>query len=118
MYWSGPGSGDFEVELNGIPIEATRTFGLVANSGLNYFAAYVDVTSIVAAGGNGTYTFSELDLAAIIPTYCPGGTNFGGWAIYVIYEDPALTLNQISLFDGLDYVSSGQESLENSINQH
>ena len=112
LYWSGPGNGDFEVELNGIPIEATRTFGLVANTGLNYFAAYADVTSIITAGGNGTYTFSELDLAAIIPTYCGGGTNFGGWAIYVIFEDPSLTLNQISLFDGLDYVSSGQESLE------
>ena len=70
------------------------------------------MTSIIAAGGNGTYTFSELDLAAIIPAYCPGGTNFGGWAIYVIYEDPSLTLNQISLFDGLDYVSSGHETLE------
>ncbi|RMA67519.1 hypothetical protein, partial [Ulvibacter antarcticus] len=114
LYWAGPGDADNKIELNGITVDAQRTFALTANSGLNYFAAYADVSNIIGTGGNGTYTFSELDLSgAVYPgsPYC-GNTNFGGWAIYVIYADPTLSLNQISLFDGLDYVSSQNQTLE------
>ncbi|MEM7087869.1 MAG: CARDB domain-containing protein, partial [Bacteroidota bacterium] len=110
LYWAGPGDGDFDVELNGTPVSAQRTFSLVAATGLNYFAAYADVSPLVT--GTGQFTLSELDLTAVIGPYCGGTTNFGGWSIIVIYEDPALTLNQISLFDGLDYVSAQQQSLE------
>ena len=73
---------------------------------LPYFAAFADVTSIIAANGNGTYTLTELDLTAIIDLYCTNTTNFGGWAINVIYEDPNLTLNQVNIFDGLESVSA------------
>ncbi|MBL4662899.1 MAG: hypothetical protein JKY22_04940, partial [Flavobacteriaceae bacterium] len=110
LYWAGPGDGDFDVELNGVPVSAQRTFALVAGTGLNYFAAYADVSSLIT--GTGQYTLSELDLTAVIGAYCGNTTNFGGWSIIVIYEDPSLTLNQISLFDGLDFVSANQQSLE------
>lgn len=112
LYWSGPGDGDFEVKLNGQEVIAQRTFDLVANTGLNYFSAYADVSEIVGNTGPGTYTLSELDLTAVIPTYCGGGTNFGGWSIIVIYQDLSLTLNQISLFDGLEFVSLSSPTLE------
>ncbi|MDX1463833.1 MAG: gliding motility-associated C-terminal domain-containing protein, partial [Marinirhabdus sp.] len=116
LYWSGPGSGDFDVELNGIPVTASRQFSLVAGTGLEYFAAYADVSNIVGPGGSGLYTLSELDLTGVIGAYCSGGTNFGGWSIIVIYEDLSLTLNQISLFDGLDFVSASNNSLEIVLN--
>ena len=82
----GSGSGDFDVALNGTSVSASRTFDLNFN-GLDFFAAYADVTGILAFNGNGTYTLSELDLTAVIPSYCGGGTNFGGWSVTVIYED-------------------------------
>jgi gliding motility-associated-like protein len=112
LYWSGSGEGDFEVELNGTPLTSTRNFDFSFTAGneieFNYFASYADVTSIVNANGTGTYTLSELDLTEAIQTYCQvnGGnaTNYGGWAMYVIYEDAALPLNQIILFDGLEGV--------------
>jgi gliding motility-associated-like protein len=109
MYWASVGTGDFDVALNGIPISADRVFSHTFN-GLPYFAAYTDVTNIVAAAGNGTYTFSDLDVTGVIGNYC--GTDFGGWAIYVIYSDPSLRLNQISLFDGLESVSASNNTLD------
>ena len=111
LYWAGSGSGDFDVELNGAPVTAERTFGINFN-GLDFFAAYADVTDIVNFIGNGTYTLSELDLTAVIPTYCGNATDFGGWSIIVVFEDPALLLNQISLFDGLEFVSATNPSLD------
>ncbi|WP_111842683.1 CARDB domain-containing protein, partial [Aequorivita antarctica] len=108
LYWGSIGTGDFDVALNGTPISAQRIFSHTFN-GSPYFSAYADVTALVGATGNGTYTFSDMDVQALLPGYC--GTNFGGWAIYVIYEDPSLLLNQISLFDGLESVSANNNNL-------
>jgi len=113
LYWAGSGSGDFEVELNGSPITSERNFSYIftATSGntYEYFAAFADVTNIITTTGNANYTLSELDLTEVIPLYCnPIGnsTNFGGWAITVIYEDASLPLNQVNIFDGLEGVSA------------
>ncbi|MEZ4875453.1 MAG: gliding motility-associated C-terminal domain-containing protein, partial [Flavobacteriaceae bacterium] len=115
MYWSAPWpdavGGDYNVSLNGIPVTASRDFHLTAGTGINYFAAYADVTDIVAGFGNGTYTFTDLDVDLAATGACGNGTDFGGWSIYVIYEDPALLQNQISLFDGLEYISANNTTL-------
>ncbi|WP_310993539.1 CARDB domain-containing protein, partial [Aequorivita marina] len=104
LYWASIGPGDFEISLNGESINAERTFNHSASGG-TYFSAYSDVTDLVTNTGNGNYTFSELDVMDIIGQYCK--YNFGGWAIYVIYEDSNTELlNQISLFDGLESVRS------------
>ncbi len=110
LYWAGSGSGEFDVKLNEIPITATRSFSH-ESFGLPFFSAYADVTNIIVSEGNGTYTLSDLDLNSVIPSYC-GSLNFGGWSINVIYEDVSLSLNQISLFDGLESVSSANPLLQ------
>src|SRR5690606_12711839 len=109
LYWSSIGTGDFDVTINGAAVSAQRIFSHTFN-GDPYFAAYADVTALVGATGNGTYTFADMDVQALLPAYC--GTNYGGWAIYVIYEDPSLLLNQISLFDGMESVSANNNSLD------
>src|SRR5690554_279070 len=76
LYWAGSGTGDFNVKLNGATINADRQFALTANSGLTYFSAYAEVTSILALNGQGTYTLSDLNLQGAIGPYCAGGTNF------------------------------------------
>ncbi|WP_294822187.1 CARDB domain-containing protein [uncultured Flavobacterium sp.] len=110
LYWAGSGTGDFDILLNGQPVTQQRNFPLNA---LNtdgqtraYFSAFADVTAQVQATGNGTYTVSELDLTAWITDelYCGIKTNFGGWAIIVFYENASLPLNQLNLYDGLQYV--------------
>ncbi len=104
LYWSGSGKGDFDVALNGNPITAERTFSSSLNAFYTYFAAFKDVTELVQSIGNDTYTLSELDLTDVIAQYCNNSTNFGGWAIILVYEDPSLPLNQLKIFDGFEQV--------------
>jgi gliding motility-associated-like protein len=110
LYWAGSGNGDFDILFNNTPISAERTFSNTLGT-LTFFAAYADVTSLVAATGNGNYTVSELDLTNDIPVYCNTTTNFGGWAVTVIYEDPNVSLNQLNVFDGLESVSESNPEL-------
>ncbi len=112
LYWAGSGSGDEQVTLNEEYIEADATYNVDYNDPnyglLTYFACYTDITHYIQSTGNGTYTFSDLDISeplATFPGYCGNRTNFGGWAIYVIYEDDNLPLNQINLFQGLEIIN-------------
>lgn len=104
LYWAGSGTGDLDVTLNGIPITAERLFddGLDANR--VFFAAFADVTDIIISQGSAVYTVSDFNLSDVIAPYCPSGTNFGGWAITIIYEDLNLPLNQLNVYDGLQSV--------------
>jgi len=115
LYWSGPGPADLNVRLNGAAVTASRQFSLTAGTGIQYFGAYADVSNIVALNGNGTYTFSDLNIDLAASGACNNGTDFAGWAMYIIFEDPALTQNQISLFDGLEFVSANNPSLDISL---
>jgi len=104
LYWAGSGTGEFDVKLNNIDITAQRTFSDSLTDILPFFSAFYDVTVQIVSEGNTTYTISEFDLNDVIATYCPNGTNFGGWAILVIYENDILPLNQINIYDGLEHV--------------
>lgn len=112
LYWAGSGPGDFVVKLNDEEITPDRTFNLTqSSSGLIFFSAFKDITTQVQTTGNGTYTLSELDLSEIISTYCGNGTNFAGWAILIIYQNDNLPLNQLNIYDGLDFVGAGNPTL-------
>lgn len=106
LYWAGSGSGDFNIELNGTSITAERTFSDALDATRIFFAAFADVTDLVINESNGTFTVSEFDLTNVITPYCPTGTNFGGWAISIIYQDDNLPLNQLNVYDGLQSVPS------------
>ncbi len=105
LYWAGSGTGDFDVELNSTPITAQRTFAVVnASTLLPYFSAFADITNLVTATGNGTYTLSQLDVSPALINdsgYCGNRTNFAGWAIVIVYSDPGAPLNQVNVYDGL-----------------
>ncbi len=117
LYWAGSGEGDFDVELNGQPITAERTFSLIqSQSGLPFFSAFKDITDQVLATGNGDYTLSELDLTDIIPAYCPNATNFAGWAVVIVYKNDLLPLNQINVYDGLQGVPDDMVITLSSLN--
>ncbi len=109
LYWAGSGTGDFDIKLNGTDITAERILPLMTmldTSPRPFFSAFTDVTAMVQAAGNTTYTVSELDLTAVVadPLYCGNKTNFGGWAIVVVYENTSLPLNQLNIYDGMEYV--------------
>ncbi|OYU80166.1 MAG: hypothetical protein CFE23_10620 [Flavobacterium sp. BFFFF1] len=106
LYWAGSGTGDFDVSLNGQAITAQRTFSITNSAGFPCFSAFADITNLVTATGNANYDFTGLDLTAIIDPYCPSGGNFGGWAVIVVYENAALPLNQLNIYDGMQAVPS------------
>ncbi|WP_151894503.1 CARDB domain-containing protein, partial [Patiriisocius marinistellae] len=110
LYWAanfptepgGIAEQDFSVALNGIPVTATRTFLISGGFFANPFSGFADVTAIVQAEGNGTYTFSELESP---PENYNGASSFAGWSVVVVYEDLSSTQNQVSIYDGFDYLS-------------
>lgn len=104
LYWAGSGSGDFNVTLNTTEITPSRTFAYTLDSSRQFFAAFADVTTLIQNEGNGLYTLSNLEQIEISSAYCSTGTNFAGWAITIIYSDPALPLNQLNVYDGLESV--------------
>jgi len=116
LYWAGSGAGDFDISLNGTIINAERTFSDALDASRVFFAAYADITDAVISQGNGTYTISDFDLTSVIAPYCPTGTNFGGWAITVIYEDTDLPLNQLNIYDGLQSVPTFLTVTLNNLN--
>ncbi|NQX84331.1 MAG: gliding motility-associated C-terminal domain-containing protein [Flavobacteriaceae bacterium] len=116
LYWAGSGNGDFNINLNTIPITAERTFSDALDENRVFFAAFADVTEIIQNQGNGTYTLSNLDLTNVIQTYCESGTNFAGWAISVIYEDTNLPLNQMNVYDGLQSVPNNLTIILDNLN--
>jgi gliding motility-associated-like protein len=112
LYWAGSGSGDFNVKLNDVEITAERNSNVIqSSSGLPFFSAFKDVTDQVLTTGNGDYTVSELDVSAILPLYCPNATNFAGWALLIVYKNDSLPLNQLNIYDGLEYIGGGKFDL-------
>jgi len=119
LYWAGSGFGDTEVTLNGTQITSeeiyTVTYSDIFNGQLEYFSCYADVTDLVISEGNGTYMFSGLDISADLmsnPGYCNNRTNFGGWSIYVIYQNEDLPLNQVNLYQGLEIINRNVQEKE------
>ncbi len=104
LYWAASGTGDFNVNLNSIPITAERTFSTQGANGAEYFAAFADVTTQVLNETGTLYTFSGLDISDIIAEYCPFGGNFGGWAIVVVVQNDSLPQCQLNIYDGMQRI--------------
>lgn len=107
LYWAGSGTGDFDIKLNGVDFSADTEYNIVGTfNELDFFSAFTNITSYIQTTENGNYTFSDLDLGTFISNYFYSNrTNFGGWAILVIYENTALPLNQINVYQGLEALS-------------
>nr|WP_321237180.1 gliding motility-associated C-terminal domain-containing protein [uncultured Psychroserpens sp.] len=116
LYWAGSGTGDTSVTLNGIPFEAIDTYTVdytePFTDTLTYFSCYADITDFIISEGNAIYEFSDLDITDDLTNssgFCNNRTNFAGWSIYVIYEDNALPLNQLNLYQGLEIINRNNQ---------
>ena len=106
LYWAGSGPGDTDIKLNGVDMSPDLLSNVVGTANeFTYFSAFKDITTFVQTTGNGTYTLSEFDLNSYVPTYISNATQFAGWAILVVYENPSLTLNQLNIYQGLEALS-------------
>ncbi|HRE77018.1 MAG TPA: gliding motility-associated C-terminal domain-containing protein [Flavobacterium sp.] len=105
LYWAGSGLGDFDITLNGVDFSAERTFShsrIINGIQFDFFGAFTDITQFVQNFGNGTYTFSNLDIVSALQNHFLFRTNFSGWSIVIIYENENLPLNQINIYDGME----------------
>ena len=77
----------------------TLTASQLDNAGTDY-SAFIDVTTRVQAGGNGTYWCANV-------LSSPGASNVhAGWSLIVVYSDPAGTLRNLVVLDGYAHVTS------------
>jgi gliding motility-associated-like protein len=119
LYWAGSGTGDFDVKLNGFPLNPEKTFSYQRQTifeTYDYFSAFKDVTSLIQSIGTGTYTLTELDVTPFIYSHFNVRTNFAGWAIIIIYKNDNSPLNQLNVYDGLQAVPNEINITLNSLN--
>ncbi|MCX7555042.1 hypothetical protein OS175_14290, partial [Marinicella sp. S1101] len=109
LYWAGrsgngndrrtiqirrPGSASYQAVT--APNNQTDVFSNQGSNNNRPYQATVEITSIVAAGGSGTYT-----VAGLVANNGADGLGFyGGWSIAVIYENSSLPFRRLTLFDG------------------
>ncbi|HRI25430.1 MAG TPA: DUF11 domain-containing protein, partial [Ferruginibacter sp.] len=76
------------------------------------YQSYVDVTAFVNANGAGTYTVADITLATGSTS---NGGNYGGWAMVVVFENPAVSYSSVRVYDGFIQVFSGGSPTSQSI---
>ena len=119
LYYGGSGpTVDANITFDGVARVADRTFTETFNQAgynLQYFGGLEDITADVAAKGNGSYSFADLnvtntDLGAGA-TYCSSAAVVAGWGMIVVYENASEPLRVVNLFDGLQFFRGGSISL-------
>ena len=104
LYWAGSGSTpDYDVTFNGTAVTDDRNFTetyVNASTTLAFFSGFKNVTAYVT--GNGTYTFSDLDVNTGDP-HCGTSNVLSGWALLVIYRNASEPLRVVNVYDGFQY---------------
>ena len=98
LYWSGSGNTDSSVTLNNQTVNAdvsyNDTFG-----GRVYYSSKADVTALIPSATSTNFTVRNLNFDGS-NAYCSTGGAYGGWALSVVYENPAEPLRVVNVFDG------------------
>lgn len=119
LYWAGSGAAtDYSVAMEGrvsatVNAAADRRYTASAN-GYTYFGGAADVTSLIHAGGNGTYRFRRLSVDTA-SSLCQVQGVTGGFALLVIYSNPNETFRVLNVYEGFQptYYSNVVLSLSN-----
>ena len=119
LYWAGSWSDqrrstrrspDWNVTFDGVAVTADRQFtesyGL-GSSRYDFFSGMADVTALVAAKGNGLYTFGNLDVNTNQP-HCDVQAVLAGWSLIVVYQHPDESNRVVNIFDGFRVYRGGQ----------
>lgn len=103
LYWAGSAvAPDYTVTFEGSTVTASPNRQYVSSdSGNYYFSGVADVTSTVAAKGNGSYSFAGLTINNSIG--CDTESILGGWVLLVIYSHPSEEFRVLNLYEGFQY---------------
>lgn len=110
LYWNGISTNSAR---NTALFKTPASGGYVSLTGITYdnsygYQGFKDVTSLVQAGGTGTY------MTANVRTNT--GTNtWAGWALVVVYRDPSKPQRNLTVFDGLANVSTSNANVNITI---
>ena len=94
VLFSSPGSFGYELVTAG-------QIDTYTSSSLIRYSCFADVTAQVRAAGNGTYTVANIQSESEVTN------TFTGWSLVVVYGNSTLPLRNIAVFDGYQYVNSG-----------
>ncbi|MFN8113536.1 MAG: hypothetical protein U0R51_10090 [Solirubrobacterales bacterium] len=70
-----------------------------SSSSSGRYQAFADVTSVVAAAGNGTYAVGNVQAGK-------GSDHYAGWTLVIAYRDTTQPARNLTVFDGLVTVNS------------
>lgn len=106
LYWAGSGkTPDYSVVFDGIATTAPsnrRYTSATIGGGYSYFSGAADVTSEVAARGNGYYTFSGLSVDNGDP-WCSAQGVVGGFSLLVVYSSTSEPYRLLNVYEGFQY---------------
>jgi MSHA biogenesis protein MshQ len=106
LYWAGSNStADTKAIFEGAQVVATAArqyFSHTIGNGFDYFGGAADVTPQVVSKRNGVYTFSGLTINNGTP-YCDVEGVLGGFALLVVYADPAEQFRVLNLYEGFQF---------------
>ncbi len=112
LYWAGQNataSARTSVRFQ-TPVSAgytTLTAGTTDVIGSAY-QSFADVTSLVAAAGNGAYTVANVAQTS-------GNGSWSGWTLVVAYENAAGSLRNLSVFDGFQLADGTNSTIDVSV---
>ena len=69
---------------------------------------FADVTSLVAAAGNGTYTVADVQAGT-------GMDRYAGWSLVVVYANAAEMTRNVTVFDGFQIVNGATPTIDISV---
>ncbi|MDJ0768748.1 MAG: hypothetical protein QNJ12_08135, partial [Ilumatobacter sp.] len=102
LYWGAQSNSGqrnrLDLRVPGAASYTTVTASQLDNFGQDY-QAFADITSVVAAAGPGEYFGANIRANE-------NRNDYAGWAIVVAYEDPALPLRNLTVFDGYGLVAN------------
>ena len=81
----------------------------------NYYGRTANVTALVTAGGNGTYTVGRVPATQ---GASEADFNAAGWTLAVLYENSTLPARNLSLFVGLERAGGSAASVAGFLHAH
>ncbi len=112
LYWGGEstaadsvrGAVKLRTPASGGYVDLTATALNGATADPSQYHAFRDVTSLVHAGGSGTYTTANVNGTS------SSSNKYAGWSLVVAYRDAGGPRNHLKVFDGLQRVSNTNRS--------
>jgi uncharacterized repeat protein (TIGR01451 family) len=87
-------------------IISSTTQGAPSGSGARNYQSFIDVTDIVQAQGEGTYTTANVQAFA-------GAKNYSaGWSLVVAFREPGAAARNLTVFDGFAYVTTSDPAVD------